>query len=341
MSASKIPVSQPDPTPGTTASASAEARVAREAQVWVARLAGGSLDEAGMRAFEAWLFEGDHQAAFDRERAVWLDVGRLDPFEGLGPEFTSPSQRPPLRRRSRAFASMAAVGLVAAAALGAAIDPLTRLQADARAADSVITTILPDGSRAVLDSGAAIDVAYQPGQRRVRLLKGRAWFEVRPDAARPFLVQAGGLSARAVGTAYAVDRRAGGGLVTVTHGVVAVTGPGDARPALVPAGQGRAYERGQGRQQAANPNAAAWTEGRVVLEGLTVRQAIAEIDRYRPGRLVVLDAPADHRVNLALHLSQIDQGLAGLARTQGLTLTRLPGGMTLVTQSTDKVGLGG
>lgn len=88
---------------------------------------------------------------------------------------------------------------------------------------------LPDGSGAELKDGSTLDVRYTAGERRVRLTGGEAQFSVMKDAARPFVVEAGGVAVRAVGTVF--DVRLGGGSVEVlvTEGKVRV-GPAAKEP---------------------------------------------------------------------------------------------------------------
>jgi transmembrane sensor len=82
--------------------------------------------------------------------------------------------------------------------------------------------ILPDGSRIDLKPGAAVRVAYDEGVRRVALLQGEAHFVVMKDARRPFVVSAGGVEVRAVGTAFSVQLETRQVDVLVTEGRVAV-----------------------------------------------------------------------------------------------------------------------
>jgi transmembrane sensor len=51
-----------------------------------------------------------------------------------------------------------------------------------------VPRLLADGSTARLKAGAEIAEAFSSGERRVRLLRGEAYFAVTKDAARPFLV---------------------------------------------------------------------------------------------------------------------------------------------------------
>ena len=64
--------------------------------------------------------------------------------------------------------------------------------------------VFEDGSIAELNRGAEITVLYSPGERRVRLQHGEAYFRVAKAPGRPFIVNANGVEVRAVGTAFNV-----------------------------------------------------------------------------------------------------------------------------------------
>lgn len=81
---------------------------------------------------------------------------------------------------------------------------------------------LPDGSVVELKNGAALEVDFTPSLRRVVLAKGTALFEVAKNPTRPFVVIAGGVEVRAVGTAFAVERGGAVVNVVVTEGRVSV-----------------------------------------------------------------------------------------------------------------------
>ncbi|HUR56273.1 MAG TPA: FecR domain-containing protein [Opitutaceae bacterium] len=81
---------------------------------------------------------------------------------------------------------------------------------------------LDDGSTLELNTATAARVRFTAGERRVELETGEAHFEVNHDPARPFVVSAGGIAVRAVGTAFNVRFASGVVEVTVTEGKVAV-----------------------------------------------------------------------------------------------------------------------
>lgn len=98
---------------------------------------------------------------------------------------------------------------------------------------------LPDGSTVELKPGAEIvtqSFADLAGRRRVTLKTGEAHFQVAQDPIRPFLVEAGGVVFRAVGTAFAVDVARQSIEMIVTEGTVAVD-RSDPSPPAPPAGK--------------------------------------------------------------------------------------------------------
>lgn len=208
----------------------AEARAYDRAAEWLARRDAGLRpeEEAELRA---WL-DADpvHRDALDYWESAWT---RLDAPHAAGrvEAFTALLAQRAARRRQRRFAGAAAglaVLLVGAFTWRAAV-PMARPTAESApvAAQTSLwrpgTQTLPDGTVVELNAGAKIETHYSASARRVALLAGEAHFEVVPDAARPFYVEAAGVQVRAVGTAFSVNLEAKSVAVLVTHGRVAVS----------------------------------------------------------------------------------------------------------------------
>ncbi len=102
---------------------------------------------------------------------------------------------------------------------------------------------LADGSTLELNAATAVRVQFTAAERRVELDAGEAHFSVAHDESRPFIVSAGSVAVRAVGTAFNVRHAADGAVeVTVTEGKVRVGQAGPASSAaetapLVAAGE--------------------------------------------------------------------------------------------------------
>src|SRR5690606_20513701 len=86
---------------------------------------------------------------------------------------------------------------------------------------------LDDGSYMLLNTDSLAVIQFSEARRDVRLEKGEALFEVAKDPQRPFVVNAGDLTVKAVGTAFVVRREDSSVEVTVTEGVVEVARPGE------------------------------------------------------------------------------------------------------------------
>jgi transmembrane sensor len=91
--------------------------------------------------------------------------------------------------------------------------------------------MLPDGSIVDLNGGAVIRLEFSAAVRRVVLSTGEAHFLVMKNAARPFVVAAGGIEVRAVGTAFSVQLGAKAVDVLVTEGRIAIDAPATATSA--------------------------------------------------------------------------------------------------------------
>ncbi|WEK48358.1 MAG: FecR domain-containing protein [Candidatus Andeanibacterium colombiense] len=298
---------------------SPERRAARE---WVLRLAASEIDDAALAELAGWRRAPTNNAAFEKERRLYRALGPLEETFAAQPTTAA-------RRTRRRAALVSATGALAAAAIAwLALDPFTLMAADRVTGSGEIAAMaLPDGSRALLDSESALAVEYRGGERRVRILRGEAWFDVKHDPAHPFTVEANGATARALGTAYGVERGEDGGVsLAVTRGLVGFTASEGGTMLRVPAGATARIDTGtfEPRLRTAKPgDALAWRSGRIVIENRSLGEVAAELSRYRRGTIVVLGAAASRRVSGVLKVDEIDRGLAGLAAAQGLSVTHL------------------
>lgn len=309
--------------------------LAKQAEYWVVRLASGDITANELAAFKAWLAsDPGHRTAFDRERTLWKSLeGKQGAFASNTPARRRPGQRSWLRRAGprRALAVVAA----AVAVILLAPEALLRVEADQIVPPGEVRTVmLPDGSTAMLDSGAAIAVRFGTTERRVRLLRGRAWFNVTHGDGRPFRVAALDGVTEDVGTGFEVSRAADAVIVSVTQGEVRVTDPVERNGLAVRALERVRYESGGPvvrLDPARNAGIAAWRHGLIVIDGRPVSEAIAEIARYRPGyTLTLADTSATAKVSGVFRTSAPDEALRTLAQMANLHVVTLPGGIAVL-----------
>ncbi len=195
----------------------------------------------------AWLCERDEGLTPERERAfrAWQDadvrhaaaIARVQRSLDLLAEL--PAVRAPLvarfgevtrpavvgPRRRGFWTPVWATGLAAALVLGGALwwrTPEGRgaVQHVATEAGAQRRLELADGSVVNVNGGSELRVQFARGERHVTLLSGEAHFEVAHDAGRPFIVNASGVSVRAVGTAFNVRVASASVEVLVVEGKV-------------------------------------------------------------------------------------------------------------------------
>lgn len=207
------------------------------AAVWLARRDRG-LSAAEAREFERWVAD---PACAQALRELEGPFGALDraaqlrPGDGAtpDPDLLQPAREPARvasgARRGR-WVRLGVGGLAAAAALalGIFLHSTGPAVPDALAPRRVVRLepqrlTLPDGSRVELKPGSAVEPAFTPEVRRVRLRRGgEAYFAVAKDPARPFIVVVDDVAVRAVGTEFVVSAAADAVQVVVTEGRVRV-----------------------------------------------------------------------------------------------------------------------
>ena len=162
----------------------------------------------------------------ERRAEVNAHFNRVSPLPPPGRN--SPALTPAPEPTVRWWRPVVGSGLAAALVLGAFLG-FNALRSTPGPATHYATTTagyerarLADGSTLELNTASAARVQFTAAERRVELESGEAHFEVAHDTARPFVVSAGGVTVRAVGTAFNVRYVSGAVEVTVTEGNVAV-----------------------------------------------------------------------------------------------------------------------
>ena len=100
--------------------------------------------------------------------------------------------------------------------------------------------ILSDGTRVWLNADSELEYPVEfVKKERIVKLSGEAYFEVAPNPEQPFIVEAGGIQTRVLGTAFNFSAYRGENASTITllTGKVAVSAPGHAERVLLPGQQ--------------------------------------------------------------------------------------------------------
>lgn len=211
------------------------------------------LTAAEQDEFLQWLAaDARHGEWFARHQQTWKDLNALAQWQPEHSADPNPDLLARPARSRRAWRLPAGVALAAAALalawLGLASRepaPTPETAAAARKLSPALgyeSRVLDDGSIVELKRGAIVVADFTPAERGIRLVAGEAHFKVTKDARRPFVVRAGTVNVRAVGTAFGVCLNAASVEVLVTEGRVQVTPP-VAAPAVSAAAELGAGER--------------------------------------------------------------------------------------------------
>ena len=316
-----------------------------EAMDWLLRLREAPDDSDLRRRVEAWVAASpDHRRAWDQARKTWQTLGEVPPAtvaawdllpaEATGPEAPPPSSAPDIARvvrapRPRRLALAAALAAAACLVLVFAPSLFLRLQADhVTAAAEMREVVLEDGSVVQLAPESAIDLRFTAARRGVALLTGDAFFEVVPDAQRPFVVEAEDLQARVIGTAFGVGVSPRAISVEVVSGTVGVNVQGaqseSAGPLLderLDRGQALRFDRATrtaSLERRPPGDMAAWRQGTLLVVDASIAEVVETLRRYRPGWIVIADERlAAQRVNGLYDLRNPDSALRALVHPAG------------------------
>ena len=155
----------------------------------------------------------------------------------------------------------------------------------------VRTVVLADQSRVTLDADSAIAVNFSGGERHVQLRRGVAFFHV-THTGEPFVVDAEGGEARVLGTEFEVRLQPGGAQVTVLSGRVGVRASKNAAQQILTADQQLTYDGGvtDAVHHVDSQARLGWRTGWLTYSRTPMVDVVADLKRYYPGQIVLLNA---------------------------------------------------
>lgn len=321
-----------------TPNASRRDRVRAEAAVWLTRIQRETGVEESRQALQDWLaLDPEHRVAFQQVTETWEFLPGAVAL--MSPRRSAPvrSSRGSAHRRSAIRPALIGLGL--AACVLAAVGVISIKGGPVYVTDEGQhrAMTLADGSRLTLNTDSRAKVIYSATERRIRLDRGEAAFDVAHDPAHPFVVMAGTTEVRALGTAFVVRRQGDRVSVTLVRGKVEVSGRGaDPRGAkrvlaILTPGQ-RLQVAPQAQPQLDTPPieiVTAWEQGEVIFEGATLAEAANEMNRYGPIKVTVNADVSDLRISGVFATNQAAEFAAAAAQLHGLRVVRREDGLDL------------
>lgn len=309
------------------------ATLAQEAATeWFVRLRDEEVTDADKAAFETWLnADPAHAKAYQQMERLWSG---LDQINRPAKAESKTADEPVLPGKSSALRCLAIAASVAiVAGLSAYVVTNQGLLADYRTGIGERRTVsLEDGSTVQLNTATAMSLDFDQTQRRIRLYSGEAHFEVARDANRPFVVATGIGEIQALGTAFSVRQHENRVEVIVTQSRVRVSGPAQ-QAVVVDAGQEVDIgEEGLGDVATANVRRdLAWRRGLLVFDNQPLSEVLAELDRFRHGRTVIMDQSLNtFPVTGSFSIEKIDSALETIEQALPVRLHKLTDLLILV-----------
>lgn len=311
----------------------------REAVTWVQQLISGTATHADIAAFKLWRRQSPaHAAAFDDASRIWKDFGVAG--QNLRRRGQASMGLASLRARPMMSRRVALGGLVAASVAGfAMVDPplalwpsLAEMKADYRTATGEQRKVAL-GSEISIDMNTQTSIALRPGNgsaEQIELIAGEASFATTQPRHALAVIAADG---RTVAGAAQFDVRRVGPSVCVSCLDGEIRIEHRAQEITITSGQQVNYD-GDGLRHAVSfdPDiVTAWRRGVLVFRSTPLAEAVAEINRYRPGKIIVLGAALGRsQLSGRFRIDRMDEILGSVERVFGAKARSLPGGIVIL-----------
>jgi transmembrane sensor len=339
----------------------------REAQAWVVRLGSQQATEDDARAFRRWCAQSRlHAQAFSRAREVWQAMApaalrvrqqeeRVARRRMTGPMAPPASVLVPGRRALLGGAVAAAVGYLAVspplglwtsvAEWGADYRTATGEQREVALGDGAVLQMNTQTRINMQRTGSAADASAGARGEAFELAAGEAEVVASASGAAHVRVSAAGGTVSpvvpvspvgetsAAGVRFNIRNLDGEVCVTCLSGRVEVA-RGAQRTRLDAGSQLRYGAAGPGLGPVAAVDTgivSAWRRRQLVFNQVPLAEVVAEVNRYRHGRLVITsEALGRSKVQASFSIDRLDDVAFLVRDVYGAELTELPGGIVLL-----------
>lgn len=302
----------------------------REAIAKVVVLTSGEATTADAEEIKLWRGQSpEHEAAFRAAVKVWKQFGEV-----------AAAQTPKPQRRDRIARRAFIGGALAATVAGYCLvrPPMQlwpswrELLADFRTGKGEHREVVLSDATTV-ELGTFTSLAVSPGSPGggpdVRLISGEAAFTTRER--QPLIVDVERL--RVIASNASFNARCIDGVIAVTCISGDVNVEEGRQTILLVAGQQIASRDGAlgAVVDVDVGQATSWRTGMLIFQDKPLAEVIEEVNRYRPGRIVIANDELSHRiVNGTFRGDQIDTFIAQIQRLFGAKVTSLPAGLLIL-----------
>ena len=326
---------RPDPSMARTE------RLQREAIAWLSLLSSGTATTADGEALKRWCREDPaHAEAYAKAARVWH---MLTPIaaQALDPDTSRLAPQLQLRHRIGRRAFLGGAAAASAAAAAAVVHPPFGLWPSLAELGADVRTGTGEQRRVEVSNGVSVDLNTRSSFvlrtasaeiHHIELISGEAVIVAGPKVDNACIIIAG--AGRILAHDARVDVRHDGAQVRVVCLDGGVQVMHEAQVVTLSMREQVVYDgRGIGTAQTVDPAVVtAWQQGRLIFRRERLSQVIDEVNRYRPGRIILVDGTLGERlIDASFQLSRLDNNIiVYLQQAFDARIRRLPGGVVLV-----------
>jgi transmembrane sensor len=303
----------------------------------VRRLVSGAATVADVEDARRWQAQSlQHEQAFAFASRLWGQLGPAGENVLARSDERLPASAPPSYRPTR---RLFVGGALAACAAYVVVRPplqlwpsMSELAADYRTSAGEQKSVkLVDGASMELNTRTSVTLAKSDVTNQIELIDGEALINTGRQLTSPLTVIAGNGRVSATGARFNVRYDGMLSCVTCIEGTVEVLRLGERQQLEAP----RQYtygDRGLGASAAADLSAVtAWQDGLLVFHQTPLAKVVAEINRYRPGKIVLMNASLGERsVNARFRVQNVDEIMTLAQQVFGAKVTSFPGGLVFL-----------
>lgn len=329
--------------------------ISEQAAEWCVYLYSGQATDPGRDKFSQWLKTSDeHSRTYAAIEQTWRDMEFIacdqpaPPASQLQTGMDTDRQvieiasgKPAFGKRIAiaAFATAATI-LVAVGLWNTVLHTPDAATQYASGTAETKTIELADGSQLTLGGASVVEALFSQDHREVRLVRGRAYFDVTHNPDHPFIVRAAATSIEVVGTEFDVAFNDSDISVSVAQGTVDISkapteDTADTSPDVVRLNRGQQITASfEGALSTIHTfdmkQLQAWRSGRLEYVDTRLADVLAEVNRYRKQKILLADKTlGDMRITLAMPANETDRLLSSLERMAPLKVVRTPLGVTI------------
>ncbi len=314
----------------------------------IAKYLNGEANTDDIIDLEKWKSQsGDNRKVFDEYRTIWEKTGQISLFADIDIEnewnvflenIDHENESYRKKHRVATWKPLVRIAAIIIAGLILSISGYFVYQGlkyeKLYARNEVLEVSLPDGSSVSLNRGTKMIYPKKFDNRREISLNGEAFFDVRRDLDRPFIVRSGEVIVEVVGTSFNfyAFKKENVAQVIVESGKVAVYNDDDfsGRKDLLKKGERMIYSRKDG-VRAIQPNTdinyKSWKTGILKFENSSLQYVVNLLEKHYQERITLVNSMLNEcRITVSFNNKSLDYVLETITETLGLKLLKTENG---------------